>query len=257
MDFRAHLSEKTLAAHGPGPLYMRLRRVLTDLIARHELPVGQPLPTERDLAEMTGLSRVTIRKAVEDLVTSGQLIRRHGSGTFVAPKPNKMQQSLSELTSLTEDMTRRGVKTHSQWLKRALFVPSPNEVMAFGLSLGAKVARLKRLRFAAEAPLAVERVSIPAEFLPDPERVENSLYDALSARNVRPTRATQRIAARMVQPDDAALLGVAAGDAVLFIERISYLPSGRVVELTRSVYRADAYDFVAELRMPAPPTEPT
>ena len=78
-------TEESVAAMGSGPLYVRLRRLLEDAISGGVLGEGAALPTERDIAELTGLSRVTVRRAVDDLVKQGRLIRRHGSGTFVAP----------------------------------------------------------------------------------------------------------------------------------------------------------------------------
>jgi GntR family transcriptional regulator len=248
-DFTAFFSEDNIRSKGAGPLYVRLRRVLDDLIASPALEQGQALPTERDIAEMSGLSRVTVRKAVDELVKSGHLLRRHGSGTFIAPPYTRVQQSLSQLTSFTEDMARRGLKTRSVWLNRGVFSPSPDETMALGLSVSDRVSRFERLRIADEMPLAVERASIAHEFLPDPDVVEHSLYAALEKLDARPWRATQRISARSIDAQEARLLGVAEGDAVLQIERISYLQSGRAIEFTRSVYRGDTYDFVAEMRL--------
>ena len=99
-------------------------------------------------------------------------------------------------------------------------------------------------------PLAIERASIPAALLPEPEAVETSLYLALQARGARPVRAVQRISATNLGNRDAQLLGVTPGSAGLRIERVGYLPSGRVVEFTRSLYRGDAYDFAVELKLP-------
>lgn len=248
-DFVALFSPDNVRSKGAGPLYVRLRRVLDELIASRTLDQGQALPTERDIAEMSGFSRVTVRKAVDDLVKAGRLLRRHGSGTFVAPPATKVQQSLSKLTSFTEDMARRGLATRSLWLSRGVFSPSPDETMALGLSVEDRVSRLARLRIAGETPLAIERAAIVYEFLPDPAVVETSLYEVLEKSNARPWRATQRISARKVEAADADLLGIAAGDAVLQIERVSYLESGRAIEFTRSVYRGDSYDFVAEMRL--------
>lgn len=236
-------------AQGTGPLYVKLRRVLEDAIESGVIGHGEALPTERDIAERAALSRVTVRKAVDDLVSDGRLIRRQGSGTFVAAPVSKVRQPLSQLTSFSEDMARRGLSTRSQWLARELFEPSPDEMMRLGLLVGSPVARLERLRIANEMPLAIERAAIAAEFLPDPDVVTTSLYAALEERNARPVHATQRISARNVDPEDALLLGVQPGDAALQIERVSRLASGRVIEFTRSVYRGDAYDFVAELTL--------
>ncbi|EKF18242.1 GntR family transcriptional regulator [Nitratireductor pacificus] len=239
-----------VAAMGPGPLYLRLRRLLEEAITGGLIGEGEAIPTERDIAELADLSRVTVRRAVDDLVKQGRLIRRHGSGTFVAPSVARVEQSLSLLTSFTEDMARRGLSSRSEWLERAVVAPSPDEMMVLGLSVGDMVSRLERLRIAGDVPMAIERASIIGTYLPDPASVSGSLYDALEERSARPIRATQRISARNLDEREAVLLKVAPGEAALYIERVSYLPGGRVIEFTRSVYRGDAYDFVAELKIP-------
>lgn len=244
------LSPERLQAGGSGPLYLKLRQTLEEAINSGRLNHGDALPPERDLAEYANISRVTVRKAVDDLVKDGLLVRRHGSGTFVIKPVSKVQQSLSRLTSFTEDMARRGLTTRAQWLDRGLFHPSPDEMMILGLPADALVARLGRLRIADDMPLAIERACISSEFLPDPAQVTGSLYAALDQQGCRPVRAVQRISAYNIKEPDAALLGVAAGAAGLSIERVSYLASGKVVEFTRSLYRGDAYDFVAELTLP-------
>ena len=243
------LPPDSLQTAATGPLYLKLRHALEQAISSGKLNHGDALPPERDLADHANISRVTVRKAVDDLVKDGLLVRRHGSGTFVVKPVAKVQQSLSRLTSFTEDMARRGLTTHARWLDRGLFHPSPDEMMILGLPADALVARLGRLRIADDMPLAIERATISADFLPDPKKVEGSLYAALGERGCRPVRAVQRISAYNMKDPDAAMLGVPAGSAGLSIERVSYLPSGRVVEFTRSIYRGDAYDFVAELTL--------
>lgn len=234
-----------------GPLYLRLRRRLEHLISTGQLKSGDALPAERELAEFAGISRVTVRKAVDDLVKDGLLSRRRGSGTFVAKPVSRVEQTLSRLTSFTEDMARRGLVTRSEWLRRGVFLPSPEEMMILGLGVGGRVARVERLRFGDNLPLAIERASISHEFLPAPEDLETSLYLELDKVGARPVRAIQRISATNIKEEEAALLGVPVGSAGLAIERLGYLASGRVVELTRSLYRGDAYDFVAELSLSA------
>lgn len=234
---------------GAGPLYLQLQRRIADAIAAGRLAPGNSLPAERDMATMTGLSRVTVRKAVQALVAGGQLVQRRGSGTYVAPKIERLEQALSLLTSFTEDMARRGKTVESVWLARHVTTPSPEEVMALGLGAGERVARLERVRRSDGVPLAIERASLSLQTLPDPARVETSLYAVLEDRGLRPVRAVQRISASNLGAKDAELLGVATGAAGLRIERIGYLPSGRVVEFTRSLYRGDAYDFAVELTL--------
>jgi GntR family transcriptional regulator len=239
------------ADEGAGPLYMRLTRTIGAAIDTGMLRPGESLPPERELAALTGLSRVTVRKAVQTLVEAGRLVQRRGSGTFVAPRVEKVEQALSLLTSFSEDMARRGKAVESVWLSRAVHAPSPEEMMALGLAAHDRVARLERVRRADGVPLAIERASLPTAILPNPEAVGASLYALLAERGLRPVRAVQRISAANLGAADAALLEVPQGAATLRIERISYLPSGRVVEFTRSLYRGDAYDFAAELQIPA------
>lgn len=232
-----------------GPRYVQLRRRLQEGIETGLLPAGSSLPPEREIAEITDLSRVTVRKAIQELVKSGAIEQRQGSGSFVREPVARVEQSLSHLTSFTEDMQRRGLSTSSKWLERGVFMPSPDEVLTLGLSAGDNVARIYRLREADGQPMALECASLPMDILPNPTDVTTSLYDVLEESGHRPVRAIQKISAINLNTADADLLGVAEGVAGLRIQRISYLESGRVAELTRSVYRGDAYDFVAELRL--------
>lgn len=234
---------------GAGPLYLQLQRRIADAVAAGRLSPGDSLPPERDMAAMTGLSRVTIRKAVEGLVTQGHLVQKRGSGTFVAPRVERMEQALSLLTSFTEDMARRGKAVDSLWLSRRIDGPAPEEVMGLGLRAGERIARLERVRRSDGVPLAIERAALPLSVLDAPEQVTGSLYAVLQARGMRPVRAVQRITAANLGERDADLLGVAPGAAGLKIERIGYLANGRAVEFTRSIYRGDAYDFAVELKI--------
>lgn len=232
-----------------GPLYLALKRNIEEAINEGVLKPGDALPSERELAAMADISRVTVRKAVQHLVQERLLVQRHGSGTFVAPVVQRIEQPLSALTSFTEDMARRGMSVESVWLDRGVYPPSPEEMVALGLSATDQVARVSRLRLANGTPFAIERASLSSATLPDPAIVDRSLYAALEKSGMRPVRAIQRISAALLADVDAELLGVASGSASLNITRISYLASGKVVEFTRSRYRADAYDFVAELRL--------
>ena len=243
-----------LSATG-GPRYVQLKHRIEKAIETGELPPASPLPPEREIATMTGLSRVTVRKAIVPLVEIGLIIQRRGSGSFVATSVGRVEQSLSRLTSFTEDMARRQMSFTSIWLERGLFVPSPKEVLALGLGLNDSVSRIARLRSVDGTPLAIERAALSPEILPNPLLVESSLYETLEKIGNRPMRATQRISAENLGAKDAELLKVKEGAAGLHIERTSYLASGRVAEFTQSIYRGDKYDFVAELQYLADGTE--
>lgn len=248
-DFLQVLAPDNWLKKNGGPLYSQLSQHIENSILSGEFKEGDALPSERELASISNLSRVTVRKAVEKLVKDGLVIRRQGSGTSVAPTFGRVQQSLSKLTSFSEDMERRGLVARSEWLDKGIYVPSPEESMTLGISPTSSVARIARLRIANDQPLAIERVSISASVIADPNLIEGSLYEYLQKIGKKPVRAVQRISADILSGTDAGILNVEDGSAGLRIERIAYLENGQVVEFTKSVYRGDAYDFVAELQL--------
>jgi GntR family transcriptional regulator len=240
---------KRFGSEGSAPLYLRVKKLVQEAVEQGELKVGDAIPSERDAAGMLDISRVTVRKAFTELVRDGVLLQRRGSGTFVRGPSQRIEQPLSRLTSFSEDMKLRGLKTEADWLDRSSGLPTPEEALKLSISPSEQVCRFHRLRRADGAPLAIELAAIPHRFLDDPSAVGASLYDALEVRGFRPVRALQRLHATALSPADARLLDVPVGSAALFIERISYLPDGRTVEYTRSFYRGDTYDFVAELSL--------
>lgn len=232
-----------------GPRYVQLRRRISDGVEQGILKPGSPLPPEREIASLTDLSRVTVRKAIQSLVADGLIVQKQGSGSFVALDTPRIEQSLSRLTSFTEDMSRRGMVSASRWLERGIFMPSPDELIMLALPSDASVSRIARLRLADDQPMAIERASLPVAILPNPLIVETSLYAVLESAGLRPVRALQKISAINLGATDAALLEIEPGQAGLKIERTSYLADGRVAEFTQSIYRGDAYNFVAELQL--------
>lgn len=234
---------------GRGPRYEQLYRHIAAAISTGDLSAETQLPPERELAELAEVSRVTVRKAVAQLVEDGVLEQRRGAGTFVRTPRPKMEHSLSALLSFTEYMRQRGKNSTSRLLRRGVFLPNPDEQIALGLSGSDRVTRVDRLRSADDMPMALEWSSLPNDILPDPEMVQTSLYDVLRAAGTAPTRAVQRITAVNLIGADARLLNLTDGAAVLRIDRTAYLPTGRPIEFTRGLYRSDIYDFIAELRL--------
>ena len=127
------------------PLYMQLARKLGQSIRDGRYQPDEALPSERVLAESLDVSRVTARSAIDQLVEQGLVIRRRGSGNYIAPR---FEQPLSQLTSFSEELRRRGYTPSSRWLQRSVVLAKIDEQMSLGLSSGAKVARLERLRLA-------------------------------------------------------------------------------------------------------------
>ena len=226
------------------PLYQQLQRALRDAIEKRVWGPDDALPAERDLADEFAISRITVRKALDGLVSEGLLTRRQGAGTFVA---GRVEKNFSKLTSFSEDMIARGRKPRSEWLSRSKGTVTPEECLILGLSPGSAVYRFDRIRYADGAPMALEHSTVPGYCLPSLEMVGDSLYAGLEKAGARPMRALQRLRAVLFNAEQASLLGIQPGDAGLLIERRGFLRNGQPVEITRSWYRGDAYDFVAEL----------
>lgn len=234
---------------GRGPRYQQLYRHISGAVADGSLAPGTQLPPERDLADIAGVSRVTVRKAIGQLVRDGLIDQRQGAGSFVRLPPQKIEQSLSGLTSFTEYMQQRGKTSTSRVIGAARAAPTPDETMALGIGGNDRIARVERLRSADGTCMALERSSLPLDILPDPAAVTTSLYAVLRALGNAPSRAIQRISAHSLGASEASLLEMPEGAPVLRIDRTGYLPSGRPVEFTRGLYRSDIYEFVAELRI--------
>jgi GntR family transcriptional regulator len=227
------------------PLYLQVRKVLMSAIKRGVFQADDALPSERALSEMIGISRVTARKAIDALASEGIIVRKHGSGNYIAPL---LEQPLSRLTSFTEELKQRGFKPTSRWLSRVIARALPDELLTFGLSPGSKVVRLERVRMANDVPMAFESSVLPLTFVPKPELLQDSLYAYLAKQGFLLARALQHIRASNASPKHAKLLSIAEGLALMDVTRISYLEDGRVVEVTQTLCRNDYYDFVVELR---------
>ena len=233
------------------PLYLQLAKNLRAHINDGGIDPGNALPSERDLSEMTGMSRVTIRKAIAKLIEEGLLFRRQGSGTYVAPR---IEAPGSALRSFSDDARRRGENPGVIWMFKTHATATEEEALALEIAPGARVARLGRVRLLDGEPLAIEHAVVPAHCLPDLEALTGSLYAALTAAGFGPVTGTQRIRASLATPTEAGIFSVAQYAEILRIERLTRAADGTPVEFTRSAYRGDRYDFVSHLK--CEPVEP-
>ena len=226
------------------PLYKQLQRTLRQAIETRVLGPDDALPPERDLATDFNVSRITVRKAIDGLVSEGLLVRRQGSGTFVRAR---VEKNFSKLTSFSEDMRARGRNPHSVWLRKSAGTVTPEEALTLRASPGTPVYRFHRIRFADDMPMSLEYATILASCLPSLDAVESSLYTALEHAGNRPVRALQRLRAVLFTAEQAELLQAKEKGPGLLVERLGFLKDGRAAEFTQSFYRGDTYDFVAEL----------
>jgi len=226
------------------PLYLQLQQALHDAIEKRIVGPEQALPSERQLAADLGLSRITVRKAIDGLAEQGLLERRQGAGNFVS---RRIDKNFAKLSSFSEDMRARGRTPTSRWLSQTQGTVTPEEALKLALGPGTPVYRFKRLRYADGQPMAIETATITGFALPSIDAVGDSLYEALTLAGHRPVRALQRLHALLLNDEQAALLGAAPRDAALQVERLGYLRDGRAVEMSVSIYPGSTYDFVAEL----------
>lgn len=227
------------------PLYLQLETILRDSIVKGEWNPGEALPSERDLSEKFNVSRLTLRKSIDRLVSQGMIERRQGSGTYVS---SRLARASATLSGFAQEMRSRGLEPSFTWIRRSVVVAAPEEVLALSLTPGDKVSRLERIREADGEPIALEKASLSVFHLPEPEKMDDSLYEQLDRSGLRPVRALQRVRAMVAGKAEVKYLEVEHGVPMLYVERISYLSNGMALEFTRSAYRADRYEFVAELR---------
>jgi GntR family transcriptional regulator len=236
----------------PVPLYHQVKTlILREIEAGRWRPEDQ-LPTEGELAERFKVSKITVRQALRDLADLGYIRREQGRGTFVQRPPVILGPR--ELTSFTGEMRGHGMRATSEVLEQDTIPAAPDIAAMLGIDGEDEVFRLKRLRLADGEPMGVQTAFIPAELVPGISHinfVNESLYDVLGTRyNLYPSSAQETHIAFAVGSDDARLLHLVPGSAVMAAERVSRLADGRALEYVQSVMRGDRYKIVLDLVKP-------
>ncbi len=246
----AHGPAEELHGNGPGqPKYRLLHDAVAALI--RDLPAGSGMPTERELSERFGVSRGTVRQALDHLEAEQRILRHQGRGTFVAgPK----MDHLLELTSHTAYFRARGMEPGSR-LIGVTRAPATAEVAGMlALGEGEEILQIERVRLANDEPLAIEILHLGAKRFDGIAAVlgeSQSLYELLRARyGVELAWADETIEAALSPEREASLLAIPVGAPVLVLCRQSFDPIGRPVEFVRSYYRADRYRFRSRLQPP-------
>jgi GntR family transcriptional regulator len=223
--------------------------VRDELLAMVEdLEVGDAIPPERKLAGDLGVSRPTLRAVIDELVREGLLLRRHGSGTFVAEP--KIALPLT-MTSFSEDMARRGMVPGSRVLSFDVVSAGAKLGQRLKISPTAEVYAIRRLRLADDETMAIEFLNVPRALLPGltQDVLEGaSFYTLLQQEGVTIASGVQTIEPTVTTEEEAEVLGVPLHAPAFLFERVTESDRGEVVEFVRSVYRGDRYRFVTELR---------
>jgi GntR family transcriptional regulator, N-acetylglucosamine utilization regulator len=238
----------TLQRQNAVPLYLQIKRLLEREIANGTLAPHSRVPSERELSEQYGISRMTARQALAELIQEGRLYTSAGKGTFVAEP--KISQSIQSLTSFSEDMRSRGLTPVTRVLRRE--IAPANTVVAGRLQIPkqAPVVCLERLRLGNEEPMAIEVAFLAFGGM---ERLmtldlQGSLYALLREEfKIIPSTAIQECEAALARPHERALLHLQRGAPVLKIQRTTFDGDQRPFEYVQSIYRGDRYRFVARL----------
>jgi len=234
---------------GPLPRYYQLKEIIGEKIRGGDWPEGRLIPSERELCEQYGISRMTARQSITELVKEGFLYREQGKGTFVA-RP-KIIQRLMKLTGFTQDMRAREWQPGAKVLGAEMWLADEIIAKILRIKPGQPVFKLNRLRLANGEPLGLETTCISfigCEKLLDEDLAGQSLYALLEQKYGLPmSAAEQELEAGLASDQDADLLEIAPGGPVLHIRRTTYTERGQVIEYAQSVYRGDKYKFYVRL----------
>lgn len=232
----------TLDRSSPVPLYFQVAEQFERAILEGTIAPGERIDNEVALAQKLGLSRPTMRQAIQVLVDKGMLVRKRGVGTQVVH--GKIRRSV-ELTSLHDDLSAAGQKPRTEVIAVGKIAADEDVARELQLAKGADVWSLERLRFVDRQPLAHMHNYIPIDVV-DLDAIdlsETGLYAHLRASGIVMRVARQRIGARGASVDEARLLGERKGAPLLTMQRTAYDNAGRAVEYGRHAYRPDLYAF--------------
>jgi len=231
---------------GPVPLYFQVSSRLETAIRTGDIPSGARLENEIAIGHRLGLSRPTVRRAIQELVDKGLLVRRRGIGTQVVQGQVTRQV---ELTSLYEDLQTAHHQPGTRVLAHEIVQATDTIASGLGVQAGDDVVYIRRQRSTDGIPVAVLENYLPAEFrdITTEQLEQRGLYQLLRARGVAIQIAKQKIGARRVHGDESELLDIEKGSPVLTMERIAFDNSGRAIEFGQHCYRPDMYSFETTL----------
>lgn len=226
----------------PLPLYFQIASRIESAIESGTLPPGSRLENEIALGERLGLSRPTVRRAIQDLVDKGLLVRRRGIGTQVVQRPVTRKV---ELTSLYDDLESGQKHPRTDLLVREVIGADEHIAETLSVPRGSEVLHLKRVRYADNMPLAILENFLTSEFivLTEQELRLHGLYQLMRSRGTTMSVAHQRIGARAAGAEEGRLLGIKSQSPVLTMDRTAYNNAGRAVEFGHHCYRPDLYAF--------------
>lgn len=240
----------SIVRKSPLPRYYQLKEIMREKINSNEWKPGDLIPSERELGEQYGISRMTARQAITELVNEGLFYREQGKGTFVSR--HKITQQLIRLTGFTEDMKARGQQPGSKIISAKMIPADETVAEQLHIKPGLMIFQLQRLRLADEEPLAIEVSNLffhGCERLIEEDLENNSLYRLLESKYKLPLmEAEQQLEAGLIGPEEAQLLNIPVGSAALFVRRTTYSEHDQPIEYVRSIYCGSKYVFFTQMR---------
>ncbi|MDZ4770196.1 MAG: GntR family transcriptional regulator [Chloroflexota bacterium] len=233
------------------PLYEQIKAYIVSNIQAGVFTPDARIPSERALSEQFGVSRLTVKRAIDELTQHGVLYVQIGKGTYIS-RPKVMGQ-LEQLTSFSEEMSGRGQHPSSRVLEAAIIPASVEAARALRLAPGAPLFRLVRLRQADATPMAIERTHLPALRVPGildrHDFSRESLYGVLRVHySINLTHAEQTIEARLATDEESRLLAIEPNAPILYMTRLTYADGDDLCEYALSAYSGGRYKFQAVLR---------
>jgi GntR family transcriptional regulator len=228
------------------PLYIKIHDDIRKWIDAGRWKVGERLPSERELSEIFGVSRMTLRQAVTQLVDEGILERRVGSGTYVASE--RVREKMRGTTSFSEIIKAQGKKPTSKVLSYVKVTANETERERLQLEEGEPIIRMERIRYADEVPIAFEVASIPYEIIKDFKKrdITSHFFDTLKDAGMDIGRSEQVISARVASKDIAKALNLKSGAAILSLTQTSYFADETPFEYVLSSYAGDRFEYFLE-----------
>lgn len=231
------------------PIYLQLREVVRNKIEEGEYPPGMAIPSENELSEMYGVNRLTVRNAVEALVSEGLLKRIQGKGVFVVG--DRMERDLDSLSGFRQTIHERDAEPGTKILAKMRRKAGKKYAHIFAISEDDDIFYIRRLNSANGEPVSVEHTYVPATKVPKLDGIDLgvfSLYEVYGFYGVSPVRAYQTLDLASLEARDARMLGVEPGQAVLLFTCYTYDKTDSVIEYTRGYTRGDKCSFTVHNR---------
>ncbi|MDK2991990.1 MAG: GntR family transcriptional regulator, N-acetylglucosamine utilization regulator [Clostridiales bacterium] len=226
-------------------MYFQIKESLKEYIKANHLISGDKLPSEKELMEMYEASRITVRRALEELEHEGYITKSQGKGTFVANP--RIQNQLSYLSSFTEDMQSRGYTTFAKVLNNKIIKAPKNIAQSLQLNANENVVLIERIRYANDKPIALESCYLSAELFGDlicEDFSTQSLNHMIETKyNIKFSYAEQFISTEIAKKKLMQIFSIEKPIAILAMRRISYDETNRPIQYTLSYYRGDIYEY--------------